>query len=268
VPAIPVCSITIVDAVFLPGVSKQIYATCIPEATTYTWSDNLYGCSSALCPIQKSSPDTYTVIGKNKDGLGNMASIYYAPPIPAQPINVPSVPTPTISPTEVTVQTTTPPSPPSPEVVGICSRRNTNHVLNPPNDHGHNFNTYTSHGSSDSFQFTTTGEGQSGSVIREQSSIANPIVGFVNISKTQCDFTYPDFKNWTGCGMSQGAQISIQYIVEATDSKTFGKCSLRPYTTYYVNIRNEDAGFDATATSRGGDTCLEGQQCGFLFQYH
>ena len=105
-------------------------------------------------------------------------------------------------------------------------------------------------------------------MIREESSISNPVVGFVHISPFQCDFTYPDYGNWDGCGMSQGAQIALQYLVESVNSKTFGKCSLKPYTTYYINIRNEDAGFNSTAVSRGVDTCPEGQTCSFLFQYH
>lgn len=107
--------------------------------------------------------------------------------------------------------------------------------------------------------FTCT-TGWRGSLVKEQTTIGSLVVTLLNISTIKSDFTYPNWSDWNGCG-DVGGTISLQYKVESSDSKP-GMCSLRPDTTYYINLRNEDT------NQRGIDTCPVGQTCGFLFQMH
>ncbi len=179
---------------------------------------------------------TYSVTGTNATGAGNTAS--------------------------ATVTVVAP---------GTCVQSNVNEVIDWVTARGQNLNRAIPNGGSYSFQFKTPSYNWAANVIKEQSILGNPVMTFLHISPTQCDFTYPNYSAWDGCGTS-GAVVSLNYIVEAVDSHTFGSCSLRPDTWYYVNIRNEDAGFDATAASRwsngGPDTCAVGTSCGLLFQIH
>ena len=102
--------------------------------------------------------------------------------------------------------------------------------------------------------------------MKDNSTIGLPVEGFINVSTSQCDFTYPTLvapwntldATWNGCG-NWFASGSLQYHVEYVDSHQIGRCSLRPNTTYYINIRNESQG------NLGVDTCPQGVTCGFLF---
>ena len=139
-------------------------------------------------------------------------------------------------------------------------------------DRGGNFNIKMSRGQSVSFQFTTPSAPHAGSTLKEVSTTGRMVGTFMNISARQGDFTYPDIyidslgrqrpgKRYNGCGHFDGI-TSVKYKVEIVDSHSFGRCSLRPNTVYYINIRNEHIG------NPGVDTCPEGTTCGYLFQMH
>ena len=229
----PQCTLTATPASVTAGTSSTLKAACSPVATTYTWTgQGCVGNATDTCVVTPAATTAYSVQGSNSVGSGNT------------------------SPATVTVN-----------IPGQCTA-NTNMPINFGTDFGKNFNIRMSRNESVSIQFTTPADsaGWQGNVVKEATLVGIAVQGFIHISASSCDFTYPvlTYKDWDGCGNS-GLFYSLNYIVEATDSHTFGSCSLRPNTTYYVNIRNEDV---TTPGQQGIDTCPVGSTCGFLFQMH
>lgn len=220
----PTCTLTASPPSIAPNGTSTLTASC-PTADSYFWTGGTCVGSTTSCTVTLAASQAYTVKATNAAGTGNTASTTVS-------VIVPGV------------------------------RVNTNIPIAFGTDFGKNFNVAMSRNQSVSFQFTTPStEPTTGSVIKEQSTIGKNVMAFVNISAIQSDFTYPNFAAWNGCG-NFGTVVALKYRVESADSHIFGYCSLRPNTSYYVNIRNDDSSVS------GLDTCPSGAACGFLFQMH
>ncbi len=123
-----------------------------------------------------------------------------------------------------------------------------------------------SRGQSRSIQLDTTGAtaGRVGYFMTASDPIGAPVPMFMNVSTTQCDFSYANFDNNTGCA-SSGGTLRVDYSVGTTP--VAGKCTLLPNTSYYINIRDE---YIDTSTRSGNmrsrNSCPAAQTCGFVFQ--
>lgn len=222
----PTCTLTASPPSIAPGTTSTLTASC-PTADSYTWTGGTCVGSTTSCTVTLAASQAYTVRAHNAAGDSNIAS------------------------TTVTV-------------IVPGSRVNTNIPITFGTDFGGNFNVVMSRGQSVSFQFMTPStDWPTGSLIKEQTAHGNIVSTFINISAIQSDFTYPDpnFVTWNGCG-TIGLYGTLRYKVESADSHTLGYCSLRPNTTYYVNIRNEES------SNQGADSCPSGTTCAFLFQMH
>lgn len=161
---------------------------------------------------------------------------------------------------------------PSAPVVGNCAQTfagqatvNTNTVLDFSKT-GINNRMIVSRGQSRSIQIDTTGAtaGRLGYFITASDTIGAAVPMFMNVSTTQCNFSYASFDNKDNCA-SSGTTLKVDYSVGGTP--VAGKCNLLPNTTYYINIRDEY--IDTTTRSgnmRGLNTCSATQTCGFVFQ--
>ncbi|OGT02753.1 MAG: hypothetical protein A2Z65_07735 [Gallionellales bacterium RIFCSPLOWO2_02_58_13] len=221
----PSCTLTAAPPSVAPGESSTLTASCTATPTSYAWDGSCAG-STTSCTVTPGATATYRMTATNLEGTSN--------------------------PAEATVAVVVP---------GICTLDHRNIPFNWETDRGRNINEPLSRGQSLSFEFTTPGANAAGPLVKEQgnSSVGVPAWTFINISASQCDFTYPTLDiSWNGCGQ-HGNVVALKYKVENVDSHTFGYCSLRPNTTYYINIRNEDI------YAPGVDTCEAGATCGFLF---
>ncbi len=72
VTTVPVCSLRNDSGSFVGGFTDTLTATCDPAATTYVWSLNTNGCSTAAstCGVSPMATTTYSVIGVNSKGSG------------------------------------------------------------------------------------------------------------------------------------------------------------------------------------------------------
>jgi hypothetical protein len=223
----PSCTLTADYTTIAPNGTSTLTASCSPAAASYAWTGgtcagNPTNTNTCTVTLASGSVD-YTVTGSNAAGTSTAAVA------------------------KVTVITP-----------GICAQSNTNYQFNFPSDFGKNFQTLMSRGQSVSFQFTTGAAGRSGVLGKEMSNVGSLTQTFMSVSASQCDFIQPNPSAWDGCSLS-GPIFSLRYIVEDVNSNTYGSCSLKPNTTYYVNHRNENF------TQPGVDTCPAGATCGFLF---
>ncbi|MDD5302247.1 MAG: hypothetical protein PHS14_03985, partial [Elusimicrobia bacterium] len=107
-------------------------------------------------------------------------------------------------------------------------------------------------GQASAIKFTTDKSGKRGSIVTAYSSSGPEVPKFMNISTNKCDFNYDNLTNGTYCAATRSIGVSLAYTL-GTKPIT-GRCKLEPDTTYYVNIRNEDA----HEAARGVDTCPVG----------
>ena len=229
----PSCTLTASASTISLGGSSTLTANCTSTPTSYTWTGGTCaGSTTSSCTVTPGATTPYTVRATNAAGTSSAAAATVTVIIP-----------------------------------GACTLVNTNIPITYLTDFGHNFNQRMSRGESVSYQFTTPDrESPGGTIVKDNSTIGLPVEGFINVSTSQCDFTYPTLvapwntldATWNGCG-NWFASGSLQYHVEYVDSHQIGRCSLRPNTTYYINIRNESQG------NLGVDTCPQGVTCGFLF---
>jgi hypothetical protein len=111
-------------------------------------------------------------------------------------------------------------------------------------------------GQASAMKFTTNSDlTKKGSIATALSSQGPEVAKFMNISTRKCDFNYANLTNGTYCATTRPLSATLAYTLGAA---AIGRCKLQPNTTYYVNIRNENA---AVAT-RGIDSCGAGN-CSF-----
>lgn len=153
--------------------------------------------------------------------------------------------------------------------VASCAQANTNTPIDFVSGRGQNYRMAVNTNQSRSIQITTGAAGWSGNFMTEIDTTGQNVNKFMNVSTSQCDFSYTQFDTNNGCA-STGQYLKVYYNVQAANSQAVaGTCSLLPNTTYYVNIRNEMV--DTTTRSgsqRGIDTCPSGTICGFVYQMH
>ncbi len=71
---VPACTLTASPASIGRGRSTYLFATCSPAATSYTWTNSGFSTSTAGGRVKPTTTTTYSVIGSNAKGSGNVAS--------------------------------------------------------------------------------------------------------------------------------------------------------------------------------------------------
>jgi len=132
---------------------------------------------------------------------------------------------------------------------------------------GLNNNWLMNRGQSRSVQFVTGAAGTIGSFSFQPSTIGQPVPVFINISATQCDFSYSQIDSPITSGFNSRACAGGAFAVQNPGSTPLAsRCSLLPNTTYFLNLRNESVQ-TATQTKgagqRGSDSCTY-PACGFV----
>ena len=152
------------------------------------------------------------------------------------------------------------------QVFGGVATANTNTVLSLTAT-GLNNNWLMNRGQSRSVQFVTGAAGTIGSFSFQPSTIGQPVPVFINISATQCDFSYSQIDSPITSGFNSRACAGGAFAVQNPGSTPLAsRCSLLPNTTYFLNLRNESVQ-TATQTKgagqRGSDSCTY-PACGFV----
>lgn len=164
-----------------------------------------------------------------------------------------------------------PPAPPVPVISCSTSNAIIPFDMTSPTDLGHAWNVQMNTNYSKSIQITTGAAGRTGQFLTEMNTMGQNTQKFINISTKACDFSYTQIDAGNTCA-STGMMNTMGYAVGVAAP---GRCVLQPNTTYYINIRNENAYIDnsprGTGNQRwapagsGSDTCA-GAICGFMFQ--
>ena len=71
----PSCTLTASPSTINSGSSSALIANCSPAATSYAWTNSGFGSTAASGNVSPTSTTTYSVIGTNGVGAGNVASI-------------------------------------------------------------------------------------------------------------------------------------------------------------------------------------------------
>lgn len=132
------------------------------------------------------------------------------------------------------------------------------------------YNFTTNYGQTRIFQFTTGDVGEIGRFSLDMNTMGAEPIQSANISTVPNDFRYDNFDKQNNCGGLPGNGGSINYrVVNPTDPSILVACRVKPHTTYYFNIRNEDVslssnrrGKDMAYVNNGLDT-----PNGFLIRY-
>lgn len=240
-PVTPSCSITPANPTFAQnGSGLTLTANCINNPTSFEWKlDGVPVSSTAsYAPPASLTPKSYAVAlaATNAAGTGTATAtlVVTAPVTPPPPTSCAQ------SITEVAMDFT-----------GPAAR----------------WHTKMNRGQAYAYSFTTDSVGRSSSFETAESTIGSTVFRFLNLSEQKCDFSYDNYDSHNGCATSGEAGATIYF--------TFGQpqfmyCQLKPNTTYYVNIRNENPSLgDARHPSvRGLDSCGVGQTCGYVFVMH
>lgn len=236
VAQVPACTISPQVATAPVGASKQFTASCNNSPTTYTWTVD-----DSVVPLATSasySTATTLVAGNHTVAVSAKNSIG----------------TSTNAGASLVIQT-----------VATCAQINTNRAINLVTDRGQNIHLGLNRGQSLSLQFTTGTTGQVGSLMTDATPEFVPVTKFINISTSQCDFSYTQVNSKSPCASSLGVLYSVGVAGTAS-------CVLQPNTTYYMNVRNENPSIfvnnktGGVIDQRGIDTCPVGSLCGFIFQ--
>ena len=168
-----------------------------------------------------------------------------------------------------------PPTPtPTPTPSPVWNRGNINYPLDFSTASGKNNNVSLGIGQTLSFQITTAEAGWVGNFMTEMNTMGQNCDKFMNVSTVMADFSYDNLdaqNGWADSGM-QFQKVSYQIL--ATDDTTTPRlpfyAQLLPYTTYYINIRDEKAsGEPRNPAQRGVDSLAvygQGAISGFVFQ--
>lgn len=238
-PTIPTCSINPASPSFTQnGAGVSLSANCQNSPTTFQWTldGQQVSTASTYAPPVSLSVGQHAVVlaGTNTAGTGTTSTTLTV----TDPAVVP--PPVTSCPQAITEQ-----------AVDFSMSGNTKHLK---------MNT----GQAQAFKFTTGNLGRLGSLDTAQSTIGITVYRFMNVSEQRCDFSYSNYDSYNGCGSSGSFNASIQYKVGQGDRMV---CSLKPNTTYYLNVRNENITppTSRTPSQRGIDSCPVGKTCGFVF---
>lgn len=238
-PSVPSCSISPANPSFAQnGSGITLSANCLNNPTSFQWTLDGQQVSTAATyvPPVSLSVGTHTVVlaGTNSAGTGTGSTTL-------------SVVDPVAPPPPVTTcqQTMTE------QLMDFALTGNTKHVK-------------MSKGQGYAFKFTTDASGRTGSLATAQSSIGATVYRFMNVSEQMCDFSYNNYDSNNGCAATGSYSATINYQI---GQGSFMVCSLKANTTYFVNVRNENASpaTSRTGTTRGVDTCPTGTTCGFVF---
>ena len=71
----PSCTLTASPSTINSGSSSTLIANCSPAATSYAWTNSGFGSTVASGNVSPTSATTYSVVGTNDVGAGNVASI-------------------------------------------------------------------------------------------------------------------------------------------------------------------------------------------------
>lgn len=241
-PVIPTCSINPSAPSFAQnGAGVTLSANCLNSPTSFQWTLDGQQVSTAAtyAPPVSLSIGTHTVVlaGTNTAGTGTGTATL-------------TVTDPAITPPPVTScpQTMTE------QLMDFAATGNTKHVK-------------MNRGQGYAFKFTTDASGKTGSLETAQSTIGATVYRFMNVSEQMCDFSYTNYDSANGCAASGSYSATINYQIGTGSAMV---CPLKPNTTYYANVRNENATVvklrDGTlSATRGIDTCPSGTVCGFVF---
>ena len=70
----PACTLTASPTAIAPGGSSTLVASCLPQATSYIWSNTGFGATAASGVVAPVTTTSYAVTGINAAGAGNSAS--------------------------------------------------------------------------------------------------------------------------------------------------------------------------------------------------
>lgn len=241
-PVAPSCSINPTNPSFAQnGAGVTLSANCLNAPTSFQWSLDGVQVSTAAtyAPPVSLAVGSHAVVlaGTNSAGTGTGTATL-------------TVTDPAVAPPPVTAcpQTMTE------QPMDFAAVGNTKHVK-------------MNRGQGYAFRFTTDASGRTGSLDSAQSTIGATVYRFMNVSEQMCDFSYTNYDSANGCAASGSYSATINYQIGAGSAMV---CPLKPNTTYYANVRNENATVvklrDGTLSStRGIDTCPAGSTCGFVF---
>ena len=71
----PSCIVSASNTSLTAGGASQLTATCIPTATSYAWTNTSFSTTTKTGAVSPTNTTTYSVIGSNEAGAGNMSSI-------------------------------------------------------------------------------------------------------------------------------------------------------------------------------------------------
>lgn len=223
----PQCTLTANPSTLSAPGWVTLTASCSPAATSYSWS-NITGNTSS---VYVTATSTQSVRGSNAAGAGNLATTI---------VTLASTPTPP------------PPVPPGPP--SSCNGLSVHSVIRDWD--ADNAKTYydrtMTRGQVFVFSFTTgAASATPGRFSFAEWAGSTPVRTLV-LSESACDFTLGTQP--AAIGKNGTGYFTVGVVVR-------GYPTLKANTKYFANFKNE-----SPTTAPGVDTCLAGENCGFLFE--